>query len=105
MYLQRKELPSWVCLLCMVVASVGMLYHFYKLCTLTEKAKYKRWVYLVHIWYVFPLIGYIGYKCYTCSDKECKPERMWFEALLLFTFAALGYHSFNAVKYGLTDLD
>jgi hypothetical protein len=89
LYWTRENVPSWMCKLCIFIGVTGLLYHFYKVCTTT--LKYTRWVYLVHIWYVFPLLIYIGFKC--------KAERMWFEALLLFAFAALGYHSFNLVKY------
>lgn len=95
-YYHRKNLPTWVCTALIVVGFAGLLYHSYMLCNLTKETRWKEWILLSHIFIIFPLFIYIGSKC-------SKTERKWFEISLLLAFAALGYHSFNLVKYSVLE--
>jgi hypothetical protein len=79
----------------MGLAVISFMYHSYKL-YLTfqgEGEKWKDWIYIQHILIILPLLFYIGYNCNNTPRK-------YFEVLLVVAFAALGYHSFNLVKYG-----
>lgn len=87
----NKKLTSGICRSMIMVGIIGILYHAY---LLKDSKQYRMWVYLTHILIVFPLLIIIGYNC---EDTM----RMFFEMLLLASFAALGYHSFLFVKYSL----
>ena len=92
-YYNQKQLPKWSCILLMLISSLSFIYHIYKLVTITDNEKWKIWIYFIHILFILPLIFYIGYNCN-------ETRRMYFELLLLVSFAALGYHLFNLIKYG-----
>lgn len=99
--INKKEQPieNWLCTFLIVISLISMSYHIYKLYNTYytaegEKDKWKDWVYLIHIFIVFPLLIYIGYNCNETARK-------YFEILLVVSFAALGYHSYNLIKYGL----
>ncbi len=85
----NKKLNSGICKSIIAVAIIGIIYHSY---LLSKSKPYRMWVYLTHILLVFPLLLIIGYNC------EDTP-RMFFEMMLLLSFAALGYHSYLFVKY------
>ena len=91
----KQGIQSWICYLLMGLAVISFMYHSYKL-YLTfqgEGEKWKDWIYIQHILIILPLLFYIGYNCNNTPRK-------YFELLLVVAFAALGYHSFNLVKYG-----
>lgn len=92
LYFYREKLPQWVCYVLMTVSVVGFLYHSDLLFRLPENKQYMNWVYLIHMVLINPLLFYIGYNC-----RETK--RKYFEMILVLMFAALGYHSYNYIKY------
>lgn len=85
----NKKLTSGICQSVIAVSIIGIIYHSY---LLSKTKPYKMWVYLVHILLVFPLLFIIGYNCENT-------QRMFFEMILLISFAALGYHSYLFIKY------
>ena len=92
---QEQGLQPWLCYLLMGLAVISFMYHSYKLYLTVqgEGEKWKDWIYALHILVILPLLFYIGYNCNNTLRK-------YFELLLVVAFAALGYHSFNLVKYG-----
>lgn len=88
-YYSRDSLSKEVKYLLLLLAAVGILFHLYKV-TNVEKM---RWVYLIHLIAVFPILLYIG-----LSEKT---PRYIFELLLIIAFGMLGYHSYNLVNYGI----
>lgn len=99
------KIQPWLCYFLMGLAVVSFIYHCYKLYLLSfaqpseamlsqgQDEKWKDWIYVIHVLIILPLIFYIGYNCQDTARK-------YFELLLVVTFAALGYHSFNLIKYG-----
>jgi len=99
--INKKDNPmeGWLCNLLIILALTSLVYHIYKLYNIYytpegEKDKWKDWIYLTHIFIILPLLIYIGYNCNETARK-------YFEILLVVSFAALGYHSYNLIKYGL----
>jgi len=89
LYKERKDLSTFVCSIIIFVSLGAMFYHLSKAVEETNKMK---WVNLIHVLFVFPLLLWIGYNC-----KET--ERKYFEMLLLLAFGALGYHAYNYLVY------
>jgi hypothetical protein len=87
-----KKIPSSVCYSLLLISSIGIIYHLYKLLQNKDNKLWNQMVNLMHIFIIFPLLFYIGYKC---NDTE----RSFMELLLLLTFAALGYHLYNYLVY------
>jgi hypothetical protein len=85
----NKQLTSGICRSIITVAIIGIIYHSY---LLSMSKPHRMWVYLTHILLVFPLLIIIGYNC---EDTQ----RMFFEMLLLLSFAALGYHSYLFISF------
>lgn len=89
----KKRLNSTICRILLFVAISGILYHAFLIKErMGTKQANRLWVHLVHILIVFPLFLIIGYKC-----EDVK--RVFLEMLLLVSFAALGYHAFNFIRY------
>ncbi len=86
LYFNKEKLNNTVCMILMAAGVGGILYHLYKV--VDSKTK---WVNLIHIFIVFPLLIYIGYNCETTKMK-------YFEFLLMIAFAGLGYHSYWTLK-------
>jgi hypothetical protein len=63
-----------------------ILYHLYKIYNYI-KMKKTIWVNLIHVFIIGPLLIYIG------INRE-NTSRKYFELLLMFGFAAIGYHLF-----------
>ena len=63
-----------------------IFYHIYKTYKYIKDNK-GYWVNLIHIFLIGPLLIYIGY------NRE-KTSRKYFEMLLLFGFASIGYHGY-----------
>jgi len=88
-YIGRDSLSNEVKYLLLLLAAMGILFHVYKV-TSVDRMK---WIYLIHLIIVFPILLYIG-----LSDKT---PRYIFELLLIVSFGMLGYHSYNLVYYGI----
>jgi hypothetical protein len=67
-----------------------VMYHMYKTYNYVVMGK-NYWVNLIHIFFVGPLLMYIGY-------YGEKTPRLYFEILLMFGFASMGYHSYYLFK-------
>jgi hypothetical protein len=67
-----------------------VFYHIYKTYNYVVMGK-QYWVNLIHIFFVGPLLMYIGY-------YGEKTHRLYFEILLMFGFASMGYHSYYLFK-------
>lgn len=92
-YTSRDSLGSEIKYILLLLAAIGILFHLYKLVSINKM----RWVYLIHIIIVFPILLYIG-----LSNKT---PRYIFELLLIVAFGMLGYHSYNLVYYGILNKD
>jgi hypothetical protein len=68
------------------------IYHLYKGYMRYVSGSSLWWINFIHFFYIGPLLVYIGMK------KEATP-RSAFEILLLFAFAAGGYHLYNLARY------
>jgi len=91
-YAQRGKLPKNFCNIGLIVVAFGFGYHLWMLKNLTDKTAWKSWIYVLHILVVFPLIAWVLWQCNAGARK-------WYEMLLLLAFSALGYHTYNLVKY------
>jgi hypothetical protein len=69
-----------------------IIYHGYNLLVRFQQKSGFAWVNALHFLYIGPLLIYIGYK-----KKET--PRSAFEILLLFAFAAGGYHLYEFAAY------
>jgi hypothetical protein len=65
------------------LGAVIVAYHTYRAATKSSNA----WVNLIHVLLVGPLLMYIGWT----GDQT---PRKFFELLLMFGFAAIGYHGY-----------
>lgn len=84
----RNQSPSWIYPLLLVVG-VGVIgYHLYGL----NVGLAPEWVHALHFLLVGPLLVYVGY-----NGQET--PRVYYEAMLLLGFAALGYHAMNFIRY------
>jgi hypothetical protein len=68
---------------------IAIAYFSYKLAKQGNLQK-GAWIYLLHMFLVAPLLLLIG-----CGGAK----RRYYEMLLLLTFAALGYHTYNLAAY------
>jgi len=63
---------------------VIIVYHLYKIYGYLNAGK-NTWVNIIHVFIIGPLLIYIGY-------HGEKTSRKFFEVLLMFGFASIGYH-------------
>jgi hypothetical protein len=76
-----------------VLLGLGMIiisYHIFKVYNHIKQGK-GYWVNLIHILLIGPLLIYIGY-------HEENTARLYFELLLMFAFASIGYHGYYLVS-------
>jgi hypothetical protein len=90
--IQRNDNPDAMFNFFLALGGFIILYHLFK-----AYGKYKvnsplLWVNLIHVFYVGPLLVYIGY------NKKDTP-RVAYEILMLFAFAAGGYHLYELAHY------
>jgi hypothetical protein len=90
LYTNIKTVSPKICYGLIGVVVMAFMYHAFYLSK--NLSAYQNMVYLIHLLLVFPVLFIIGYKCN-------ETPRYIMEALLLLTFAALGYHSYNFIKY------
>jgi len=87
--IQKTNLYLFVYTILLLLGFIIIFYHLYKLyLKLTSKNPNLPWVNLIHILFVGPLLLSIGYQ------KE-KTSPYFFELLLLFGFASIGYHGYS----------
>lgn len=88
---QRAATPNWLYNAFLVIGSVILLYHGYKLAIrITQRSGYA-WINAIHVLFIAPLLIYIGY-----HNRET--PRAPYELLLMLGFAAAGYHMFSLIK-------
>jgi hypothetical protein len=75
-----------------VLGAILVLYHGYKFYDRITKGSTYAWVNAIHAFLLGPLLLYIGM-------KGTETPRPAFEILLLFAFAALGYHLYELAAY------
>jgi lipoprotein signal peptidase len=84
--IRREKIPSYMYPILLVLGGVIILYHLYKAYRYIQQGK-PYWVNLIHILFIGPLLLCIGYQ------KE-ETKRKYFELLLMFGFASIGYHGY-----------
>lgn len=89
---QRIDIPEIIFPVLLGLGVIVTLYHGYKAAMRYAAGSSMIWVNLIHALYLGPLLMYIGYK------KQETP-RYAFEVLLLFAFAAGGYHLYEMAAY------
>ncbi len=88
--IKRTEIPKWTFPVLLGLGGFIVLYHAYKAVN-HIRSKKSYWVNLIHIFLVGPLLIYIGY------NRE-DTARMYFELLLMLSFAVIGYHGFYLIQ-------
>lgn len=82
----KTKIPKTLFPILFVLGIIIILYHSYKTYIYLTKG-INPWVNLIHILLIGPLLIIIGY------NKE-NTSRKYFEMLLMFGFAAIGYHGY-----------
>ncbi len=90
--IMKSAVPPAVFTTLIVLGAVLIFYHGYKFVLRALKGSGYAWVNAVHALLVGPLLLYIGL-------KGADTERPYYEGLLLFAFAALGYHMYEMAVY------
>lgn len=88
----KSAVPAAVYTTLIVLGAILVLYHGYKFVNRLMKGSSYAWVNAVHALLVGPLLLYIGL-------HGAETERPYYEALLLFAFAAFGYHLYEMAVY------
>lgn len=90
--LARETIPEPAFVALGIVGIIIFFYHSYKF---YSRADYQSgWINLIHVLLLAPLLMVLGW-----YGKQA--SRRFFEMLLLFGFAALGYHGLNLARYYL----
>lgn len=90
--IRRTNIPKVLFQILLFLGMVIVFYHSYKSYLRSQQQK-SYWVNMLHILLVGPLLIYIGY-------YGVDTARMYFEILLMFGFAAIGYHLYYMVFSG-----
>jgi hypothetical protein len=90
--IMRASLVPAIYTTLLVLGIVLILYHGWKFYDRWVKGSSYAWVNAIHAFALGPLLVYIG------SNGEMTP-RPAFEGLLLFAFAAFGYHLYELIVY------
>jgi len=88
---QRADTPTWLYNVFLVMGTIILFYHGYRLSVRLRDNSGYAWVNLIHMLFVAPLLLYIGY------HKKDTP-RSAYEITLMLGFAAIGYHLFSLVR-------
>ena len=88
---QRSATPPVVYTVLLALGVIITLYHGYKSWVRYMAASPSLWVNLLHFLYVGPLLIFIG-------SKGRDTPRWAYEVLLMFAFAAGGYHLYSLVQ-------
>jgi hypothetical protein len=90
--IMKSAVPAAIYTTLIVLGAILVLYHGYKFVNRLLKGSSYAWVNAVHALLVGPLLLYIGL-------NGVDTERPYYEALLLFAFAAFGYHLYEMAVY------
>ena len=88
----KYDIPESIFNIMIALGLYVIIYHGYKLIVRFQQKSGFAWVNALHFLYIGPLLVYIGYK-----KKET--PRSAFEILLLFAFAAGGYHLYEFAEH------
>ena len=83
---QQTKIPSWLYPILLLLGVIIIGYHSY-LAYIRTKKGISAWVNYIHMLFIGPLLVYIGF------HKE-NTHRRFFEIILMFGFASIGYHSY-----------
>ena len=86
-YAKRQDLSDTSCTIMLGVCTILFAYFMVKFFSSNKRG----WIYMIHLVLVLPLLFMLSMYC-----KSAK--RMYFELLLMLTFAAVGYHGFYLVS-------
>ena len=84
--IKREKIPQIMYPFLLGLGFFVILYHIYK----ASQSK-TPWINYIHIFLIGPLLVYIGY-----MNKET--SRKYYEILLMFGFAAIGYHGYYMIR-------
>ena len=84
--IKREKIPPMMFPFLLGLGIFVILYHIYK----ASQSK-TPWINYIHIFLIGPLLVYIGY-----TNKDT--SRKYYELLLMFGFAAIGYHGYYLIK-------
>ena len=88
--IQRTNMPQFVYSILLVLGVLIILYHSYKV-YIKLNNKQNPWINYIHIFIIAPVLIYIG------LIKE-KTPRLYFEIVLMLSFAAIGYHAYYLIN-------
>jgi len=87
----QDKMPDWAYTAILGLGIFVLIYQSYKyVLRLSQKSAYA-WVNLFHMIIVAPLLLYIGY-------NRRETPRSAYEFCIMIGFAALGYHTYSAIK-------
>ena len=84
--IKREKIPQLMYPILLGLGIFIILYHSYK-----ASISKTPWINYIHIFLIGPLLVYIGY-----MNKET--SRKYYEILLMFGFAAIGYHGYYMIR-------
>lgn len=84
--IKREAIPAKLYPFLVGLGIFIILYHIYK----ASQSK-SPWINYIHIFLIGPLLIYIGY-----MNKDT--SRKYYEILLMFGFASIGYHGYYMIK-------
>jgi hypothetical protein len=88
--IMRTSIPLFLFRVLFFLGIFIFFYHTYKAYIRLSKGL-TPWVNYIHMFLIAPLLIIIGY-------NNVETKRFYFELLLMFAFASLGYHSYYAIK-------
>jgi len=89
--IMRASTPQWLYLALLIIGSIIVVYHGFRLIMRLRTRSNYAWVNAIHLLLIAPLLLYIGY-----HKKET--PRAAYELLLMLGFAAGGYHLYSLMK-------
>jgi uncharacterized membrane protein len=85
----RAATSSWIYTTLFYLGCLVIIYHGYLFASRFRSSN--SWIYAIHFLFVGPLLLYIGY-------RRNDTPRMAYELLMMFAFAALGYHLYSLAR-------
>ena len=86
--IKREKIPQMMYPFLLGLGIFIILYHIYK----ASQSK-TPWINYIHIFLIGPLLVYIGY-------MNNETSRKYYEILLMFGFASIGYHGYYLITGG-----
>ena len=87
----QDKLPDWAYTAILGLGAFVLVYQSYKYVLRLSQHSAHAWVNLFHMFLIAPLLLYIGY------NRRDTP-RSAYELCIMAGFAALGYHTYSAIK-------